>query len=327
MCGHAGGSIRPSADLSSLAKKDASVMNGSTSLITSLTLLAVAAVGCESPDTIEQQEADFRLWQQSKKCLVNQSLQPAIKICVHGQGDLDRGREMVMDSLPQWLDAVRPLHPGVTDKIEFTCDDPHGWVRIRSGSGRAFASAGKTTVYNTSKLGTYLHEFGHAFACLGDTYVGSTAGKCQSGQPHSIMCDGFLRTDLSDDDIAGVREQFKRMVGLPDPGDIPELPPTDPNDLDGVGVPNEDDLCAKTPLGSHVWGPGEYFGCAGGQHLDSDPDGPAVDEIENADSDDDGDGVKNDDDRCPTTPEGSWVWEDQHNGKWKGCAPGEVPVW
>jgi hypothetical protein len=269
---------------------------------------------------VEQQEADFRLWNESKKCLVTQSLEPAVKICVHGQGDLERGRGLVAESMRQWLDAVRGIHSGVTEKVEFTCDNPHGYVRIRGGSGRAFASPGKTTVYNTSKLGTYLHEFGHAYACLGDTYRNSTAGKCQSGQPHSIMCDGFLRQDLTEDDIAGVREQFKRMVGFDDIDDGgPTLPPVDSNDLDGDGVPNAEDLCAKTQFGSHVEGPGPRFGCAEGQQIDN----PVVE----PDGDDDGDGVSNEFDRCPTTAEGEWVWEDQHDGKWTGCAPGEVPTW
>ena len=107
-------------------------------------LLALTAMACASKDTIEQQEADFRLWQQSKKCLVSKSLEPAIKMCVHGQGDLERGRKMVTESLRQWLDAVRSIHPGVTDKVEFTCESPHGYVRIRSGSGRAFACATAT---------------------------------------------------------------------------------------------------------------------------------------------------------------------------------------
>jgi hypothetical protein len=284
--------------------------------LTASTTLAACASD-DSHDSSEQQEDEFRLWSQSKNCLVRKSLQPVVTICVHGQGDLKRGRGLVAESMRQWLDAIRGIHPGVTEKVEFTCDDPDGYVRIRGGSGRAFASPGKTTVYNKSKLGTYLHEFGHAFACLGDTYRNATAGKCQSGQPHSIMCDGFLRTDLSADDIAGVREQFKRMVGLDGVDNTPTPPPVDPDDLDADGVPNVDDLCAKTEYGAHVEGPGPRFGCAQGQQLDN------VD----AAADDDGDGVKNAHDRCPSTLEGKWVWEDQHEGKWKGCAPGEVPVW
>ncbi len=294
-------------------------MNTNRALILLSLTASTTLAACASHDSIEQQEDEFRLWSESKNCIVTKSLQPAIKVCVHGQGDLERGRDLVAESLRQWLDAVRGIHPGVTDKVEFTCDKPHGHVRIRGGSGRAFASPGKTTVYNTSKLGTYLHEFGHAFACLGDTYRSGTAGKCQSGQPHSIMCDGFLRKDLSEDDIAGVRKQFKRMVGLDGVDENPNPPPVDPDDLDADGVVNAEDLCAKTEYGAHVEGPGSRFGCAEGQQLDD----PNVD----AEADDDGDGVKNQHDRCPTTPQGKWVWEDQHDGKWKGCAPGEVPVW
>lgn len=280
------------------------------SLFTSTALLTA----CVSDD-YGQQEDYYKLWSSSKKCIVTKSLQPVIRICVHGSGDLARSRDLVRESMRQWLNAVRPLHSGVTDQVEFSCDNPHGYVRVRGGSGRAFASPGKTTVYNKSNLGTYLHEFGHAFACLGDTYRNATAGKCQSGQPNSIMCDGMLRKELAQDDINGVQAQFKRLVGKPE---NPDIPPMDPKDNDSDGVPNELDLCPKTPIGSHVHGPGEYYGCAESQ-LGGDTDEDVI-------VDDDSDGVANEDDRCPNTKADAWVWTDQHDGKWKGCAPGEVPA-
>ena len=43
------------------------------------------------------------------------------------------------------------------------------------------------------------------------------------------------------------------------------LPPSTPDDEDGDGIVNADDLCPETPMGSHVEGSGERRGCAEGQ--------------------------------------------------------------
>ena len=69
-------------------------------------------------------------------------------------------------------------------------------------------------------------------------------------------------------------------------------------------------------MGSHVEGSGERRGCAEGQT----PGSPQS-------NDGDGDGVIDKFDKCPHTPEGKWVWTDQHKGRCRGCAPGEVPQW
>ena len=53
-----------------------------------------------------------------------------------------------------------------------------------------------------------LHEFGHAFGFL-DTYVGS-GGRCQSGQPDSVMCRASY-DELKDDDVQGVQRMFEML--------------------------------------------------------------------------------------------------------------------
>ena len=263
-------------------------------------------------------EADqYVIWQQSANCMITKSLKPALTMCVTGQGDLDRARKLTEKSLLQWLDAVRDLHSGVASKIVFSCTNPDG--RLTVDNNGEYAYAGDVHLGSSSAEGTYLHEFGHAYACLGDTYVNGTAGACQDGQPHSVMCDGLLRNDLSPDDIAGVRAQFLQMVGTDGGGATPgggeSKPVIDPNDPDGDGVPTKDDRCTKTPAGSNVWGPGEWYGCATGEVVNNEP----------GDGDGDGDGVDDASDRCPKTPSGEWVWTDEYNGQWRGCAPGESP--
>ncbi len=97
-------------------------------------------------------------------------------------------------------------------------------------------------------------------------------------------------------------------------------PPT-PGDVDSDGVADADDLCERTPAGSHVWTEefgGAGKGCAPGEFRTR--------EAPNSEADADGDGVVDDDDRCPDTPSGARVWHDEYNGKWKGCGKGQRPV-
>jgi hypothetical protein len=231
-----------------------------------LTATAAITSGCttaptEADDEVASDEAAYVVWQRSASCLVKKSLAPSIKICVTGWGDLARSRALTENALRQWLDAVRPLNAGVTSTIVFGCDAPDGRVHVDNRG--EYSMPADVYVNNSSAQGTYIRELGHAFACLGDTYVGRTAGACMSGQPHSVMCDGLLRNDLSADDIAGVRAQFRALVG-----GGPPPPPADPNDLDGDGIANADDLCPNTPTGSHIWRDqlgGVWKGCAYGQ--------------------------------------------------------------
>ncbi len=291
--------------------------------------------------------APYVIWQQSAQCIITKSLKPAIKMCVTGYGDLTRARQLTEKSLMQWLDAVRDLHAGVATKVEFDCSEPDG--RLVVDNSGEYAYAGEIHLRSSSAAGTYLHEFGHAFACLGDTYVSGTAGHCAQGQPHSIMCDGLLREDLSDDDIAGVRAQFLAMVGTdggggeePGPGSDPDTgndpgdgggnkPVVNPNDGDGDGVPNKEDRCTETPAGSHVWGPGQWYGCAAGEYVNNTSagdsgEGSGEGSGGGSDGDSDEDGVADADDRCEHTPAEAWVWTHQYDGYWMGCAPGETPT-
>lgn len=213
-------------------------------------------------------ESPYVIWQRSSGCLIRKALAPSIRMCVRSGGDLARAQRLTRESLLKWLDAIRPLNAQVTQTVEFNCTSYDGTLTV-DNTGE-YSYAGQVHVRESSAPGTYLHEFGHAFACLGDTYVNGTAAYCMAGQPHSIMCDGLLRNDLTADDIAGVQVQFNAMVA-------------------GTTAP------PSTPGG-------------------------------NGAADGDGDGIPDTQDRCPSTPAGSHVWGDQYNGRWKGCAGGEVPV-
>src|SRR5690606_35766098 len=60
----------------------------------------------------------------------------------------------------------------------------------------------------------------------------------------------------------------------------------DRNDLDGDGIPNEEDLCSNTPKGATVHTTGDWKGCSSGQRLD----------------DADRDGIIDTEDKCSGTP-------------------------
>ena len=288
----------------------------SVALIVGLAALA----GCTAPSTEREAtstESPYIVWQRSEKCMIRQALKPSIKVCVTGSGDLDRVKTLTTESLLKWLDAIRPLNAAITSTVELTCTAPDGYLTV-DNTGE-YSYAGDVHINSGSAPGTILHEFGHAFACLGDTYLGRTAGACASGQPHSIMCDGLLRYDLSSDDIDGVRAQYVAMVGTGTGGGGGPVGPTT-TDTDGDGVLNTDDVCGHTPAGSHVWHDeysGQWKGCAHGETPDSTP--PSTDDA-------DADGVSDSADRCPNTPAGSHVWHDESNGQWTGCAGGQTPT-
>ena len=158
----------------------------------------------------ESSMPDYIPWMTNSRCLLSHIRVPKIKLCINGNGDHGRAQKISEETLQLWLEAVENFDDKVTREIEFSCENPHGTITVFAGSGRESASPGHINVFDGSYLGSYLHEFGHAFACLGDTYAGSSAGHCVAGQPHSIMCDGLLRKDLSQDDIDGLGHQFKQ---------------------------------------------------------------------------------------------------------------------
>lgn len=151
-------------------------------------------------------------WAVSEYCLITKARQPKITVCVQGSGNTKEAEDKTRKALTLWLDAIRPLDAKVTKKILFSCEAPDTTVFVYQGSGQEHSNGQNINVFDSSPLGTYLHEYGHAFACLGDTYAYGTAGYCVYGQPHSVMCDGLLVNELSQDDIAGVRGQFKSLA-------------------------------------------------------------------------------------------------------------------
>jgi hypothetical protein len=234
-----------------------------TSTPVSMALAMIALAGCGKPAATqpEASSSKYILWGAGHGCLGTRAEQPVLKMCVTGTGDLARAQDMTAKAVGKWLAAIRPLADDVATGVEFACDGHQdGNVNLSAGDGIATGGQGTVNIFDQSAFGTYLHEFGHAFACIGDTYVNGTAGQCMPEQPHSVMCDGLLRDNLSSDDVAAVRQQFAGHNGV--------SPTPAFGDADGDGVDDGLDRCPATAAGAAVWhleNDGVFAGCAQSQ--------------------------------------------------------------
>ncbi len=227
-----------------------------------LALLLSVGASCAAEgelDPAEQQADEFRVAWNPSTCIMARARQPRLRICVRGTGNIANAREMTRRSLEAWLVPLRQRYEGIATGIEFSCDRPDGTVNVYTGDGRAHAAPGVVLgIYDSRPIGSWIHEFGHAFACLGDTYVGGTAARCQPGQPRSIMCFGLLLDHITDDDVAGVvsqaeRLRFPRLGTTPDasvPAPDASMPPSEPPPEPPPPPPPADRCAAATSCGA-----------------------------------------------------------------------------
>jgi|GEM_PF-1728045 len=228
-------------------------------------VVSLAHFSCDrndDPDQVAGSELKFQTFLSPSSCLMRRAGEDKIRICIVGNGNQETVKDKSSRALQVWLDALDPAANADKTKIEFSCESAD--IRINAWSGGGGGESGgpqQINIADGSAFGTYIHEFGHAFACLGDTYVGGMAGQCAAGQPHSVMCDGLLRNDLSQDDIDGIRYQYKQLVKARE-GENPN------GDDDKDGVLNKHDRCPMTPEGKKVWRDDkepQWRGCSEGQ--------------------------------------------------------------
>ena len=138
-----------------------------------LALLLSGAASCAAEGELtpsEQQADEFRVGWNPSSCIMARARQPRLRICVRGTGDLANGREKTRRALEEWLAPLRARYEGIATTIEFSCDRPDGTVNVYPGDGRAHAAPGVVLgIYDSRPIGSWIHEFGHAFACLSDT--------------------------------------------------------------------------------------------------------------------------------------------------------------
>ena len=194
-------------------------------------------------------------------CGVRHARDGAIKVCVVGAGGSTAvGQSMAITSIKQWLEPLQSSFTGIASSVVMDCTAPHITVNIYGGSIGCFAGPGFVNCGDGNPVGTWLHEFGHAFACLSDTYVNGQAGYCYAGQPKSVMCYGLLLDHITPDDSQGVTAAYNKLFSSAgsNPG----------SDDDGDGELNGVDRCPNSPAGATVWHGqqnGQWRGCAQGQ--------------------------------------------------------------
>ena len=152
----------------------------------------------------------------------------SVGLCISRQAGIQQrsmayASEQANQALRAWLKALYEIDPTVTTAVTITCSNQDYTVKIftearfRShlrGDMRAFVEPNNGSIVNTPEstldYNLFLHEFGHAFANLGDTYLaGAAPGRCQSGQPNSIMCSHYVFGQrLMADDLAGLKAQY-----------------------------------------------------------------------------------------------------------------------
>jgi hypothetical protein len=221
--------------------------------------LASCGIKAPEPDT---SDLHFTQMMSASSAGLKHVLNPNYRLCVDGAGATVQKQLEVKQALVEWIDAIRDMHPSVTNNVEISCQSPyHMHATVNQGNGTGLGGTFGVKLWSAKGRGEALHEFGHAFAGLGDTYVGGMAGRCQAGQPESIMCWGdFGQDKLYADDIQGIRAQFKRLI---ESGNLRGANPNADSDSDGVN--DGADLCANTAPGAWVHTTADWNGCAPGQ--------------------------------------------------------------
>lgn len=184
--------------------------------ISAMVILSLVAA-CSPRQQVDESNSQLHYiegWSQNPGCGFRLAMQP-LKVCVRGgssQKVIDEQKNYTLSALKSWLGALRQVNQQVTDQVDFGCDNARLTMNIQAGEGTATGGPGRINIYASKQLGTHLHEWGHAFACLSDTYMGRQAGKCKPGHRESIMCWGEYGEDrLYDDDIEGIQKTFLKV--------------------------------------------------------------------------------------------------------------------
>lgn len=197
--------------------------------------------GCTAPDLEVRAKSSVRFnpFSNINNCVVAKALQPQIRVCYQGSGVAPIHKNYVRDGILAWFAPLRQLNPGVTSNVVEDCSAPDLIVKIKQGDGTAEGRCGYVETFRQRPYVSFLHELGHAVAGLNDTYIinptgkGGKAGRCQPGQPESIMCWGAMgRPELYPDDFAGIQSQFRKLGLDSQPGQTQQ-----PTTFPGATVP------------------------------------------------------------------------------------------
>lgn len=196
--------------------------------ISCVVTIVVAGCSAESTNSEELGESSdaYRTFSASgiRASSISKAREPVFKVCIDGRAsaaDLARSKDYARRSTLTWMRVFKAMDETVTGVVALDCTSPHLRIHLLAGSGRSYAVSAETWIYLTVPFGTWTHELGHALVGLSDTYSGSRAGACQTGQPASLMCWGGYGpranhatwSTLWDDDIRGAQANYRFLFG------------------------------------------------------------------------------------------------------------------
>lgn len=142
---------------------------------------------------------------------------PEGEVRVHITGGNSIHTEFARLALEKWVEEIKSIDPSLDATVKVTDQNPHYEVEIHNEPGRGYADCRKVVIYDrfeddevqAGRPGVYLHEFGHAFIGLADTYVESS-GECKPHQPMSLMCSHQITNgQITPDDIQGLKASLQ----------------------------------------------------------------------------------------------------------------------
>ncbi len=233
------------------------------SLLSFMCLGLFSLASCSRPGTTS--DLAFIPWSSSmvRNSTIGKALEPELHICLQGSmnpADLERVKTWARRATLTWLRALKMVDERVVGRVLFSCEKSHLRLNLRPGGGTSYASPSVSTIYLTRPYGTWTHELGHALAGLSDTYSGSSAGVCRSGQPESLMCWGAYGPRANpeswstqwSDDIAGIRYNYAQIFGATHkaPDWVGSVNPEAPLDLEQpwpgyTGLRNDGDIISS----------------------------------------------------------------------------------
>ncbi len=140
----------------------------------------------------------------------------------------ERAKELGILALKAWAYQVSRLSRFATTQVTHSCQSPHYYIKIYTVESfarqfnrdlRSFVKAEEgNTIYThdaaVNSSGVLLHEFGHAFAGLADTYVNNGNYDCQNGHPASLMCSHYrYGSKIMSDDVEGLKQGYAISLG------------------------------------------------------------------------------------------------------------------
>jgi hypothetical protein len=155
-----------------------------------------------------------------------------VSLCVTPHGaiastSIATAKKNAGSALLVWLRALAVNDPTITRKVVLSCLNPDYTVDLYRSDYfgkylrkdlRAYVRSPESDHIRVHEgalsYGLFLHEFGHAFAALGDTYVDDATARCKEGYPASIMCSHTrFGGKLLQPDLLGLRHTYADTYG------------------------------------------------------------------------------------------------------------------